>query len=88
MHCDTWLAMCHPHGSPCVIHMACHVLPDTVVLKYVKFGLSRNPTKFDWVARFRKTIPKVGTSGTCRRLETNLMVEMSFDTGKKLKYFI
>ena len=30
----------------------------------------------------------VGTSGTCRRLETNLMVEMSFDIGKKLKYFI
>ena len=23
----TWLAMCHPHGSPCVTHMARHVSP-------------------------------------------------------------
>ena len=22
MHCDTWLAMCHPHGSPCVTRHA------------------------------------------------------------------
>ena len=21
MHCDTWLAMCHSHGLPCVTHM-------------------------------------------------------------------
>ena len=90
MHCDTWLAMCHPHGLPCVTHMACHVSrtwlsmchahglpcvthmvlhvsstwlsmcrPILIVSKYVKFRLSRNSTKFDWVARFHETIPMV-----------------------------
>ena len=60
MHCDTWLAICHPHGSPCVvINMARHVSLDTVASKYLKFRLSWNSTKFDWVARFRKTIPTV-----------------------------
>ena len=29
----------------------------------------------------------VRTSGTCRRLETNLTVEMSFDTGKEVEIF-
>ena len=29
----------------------------------------------------------VRTSGTCRRLETDLMVEMSFDTGKEVEIF-
>ena len=31
--------------------------------------------------------PMVQTSGTCRRLETNLTMEMSFDTGKEVKIF-
>ena len=31
--------------------------------------------------------PLVPTSGTCRRLETNLIVEMSFDTGKEVEIF-
>ena len=46
MHCDTdtWLAMC---------------CPTLVASKYVKFRLSRNSTKFDWVARFLETIPMV-----------------------------
>ena len=91
MHCDTWLAMCHSHGSPCVTHMACHVShmhafamhcdtwlamchhmvrhvsstglvmcrPTHVSSKYMKFRLSRNSTKFDWVANFHETIPTV-----------------------------
>ena len=29
----------------------------------------------------------VRTSRTCRRLETNLIVEMSFDTGKEVEIF-
>ena len=29
----------------------------------------------------------VRTSGACRRLETNLTVEMSFDTGKEVEIF-
>ena len=63
----TWFAMCHPHGSPCVIHMVRHVSstwlamcrPVRVSSKYVKFRLSRNSTKFDWVANFHETIPMV-----------------------------
>ena len=31
--------------------------------------------------------PMVRTSGTCRRLETNLTMEMSFDTGKEVEIF-
>ena len=31
--------------------------------------------------------PMVRTGGTCRRLETNLTVEMSFDTGNKVEIF-
>ena len=61
----TWLAMCHSHGSPYVTHMARHVSPTWLAMcsstpifsKYVKFRLSWNSTKFDWVARFRETIP-------------------------------
>ena len=56
MHCDTWLAMCH--------HMVGHVSstwlamcrPTRIYSKYVKFRLSRNSTKFDWVANFHETI--------------------------------
>ena len=59
MHCDTWLAMCH--------HMVGHVSstwlvmcrPTRVSSKYVKFRLSQNSTKFDWVANFHETIPTV-----------------------------
>ena len=54
------------HGLPCVTHMVFHVSPTWLVMcrptptsKYVKFRLPRNPTKFDWVARFRETIPTV-----------------------------
>ena len=62
------------HGLPCVTHMACHLSQHgspfvttwfamcrltPVASKYVKFRLSQNSTKFDWVARFRKTIPTV-----------------------------
>ena len=55
------------HGLPCVTHMVCHVSPTwlamclstPVVSKYVKFRMSRNPTKFDWVARFHEIIPTV-----------------------------
>ena len=59
---------CHvAHGLPCVTHMVFHVSPTWPVMchqtpvasKYVKFCLSRNPTKFNWVARFHKTIPTV-----------------------------
>ena len=31
--------------------------------------------------------PMVRTGGTCRRLETNLTVEMSFDTGNEVEIF-
>ena len=31
--------------------------------------------------------PMVRTGGTCRRLETNLTVEMSFDTANKVEIF-
>ena len=31
--------------------------------------------------------PMVRTGGTCRRLETNLTVEMSFDTSKEVEIF-
>ena len=31
--------------------------------------------------------PMVRTGGTCRRLETNLTMEMSFDTGKEVEIF-
>ena len=31
--------------------------------------------------------PMVRTSGTCRRLETNLTAEMSFDTSKEVEIF-
>ena len=44
LHCDIWLAMCHP---------------TRVSSKYVKFRLSHNSMKFDWVARFHETIPTV-----------------------------
>ena len=45
MHVDTWHAMCHSHGSPCVTHMVRHVSstwlamcrPTPVASKYVKF---------------------------------------------------
>ena len=55
------------HGFPCVTHMVRHVSstwlamcrPTPVASKYVKFRLSRNPTKFDWVARFCEMIPTV-----------------------------
>ena len=52
-HLDTWLAMCL--RRTCIA--MCHSTSD--VSKNVKFLLSWNPTKFDWVARFRKTIPTV-----------------------------
>ena len=63
-----------PHGSPCVTtwlamchHMVLHVSytwlamcrPTRVSSKYVKFRLSRNSTKFDWVANFHETIPRM-----------------------------
>ena len=32
-------------------------------------------------------LPMVRTSGKCRRLETNLIVEMSFYTGKEVEIF-
>ena len=35
----------------------CHPKPDAS--KKVKFSLSRNSTKFDWVIRFREMIPTV-----------------------------
>ena len=40
--------MWHPHD-----HVMCHLTPDA--LKKEKFRLSRNPTKFDGVTRFRET---------------------------------
>ena len=55
------------HGLPYVTHMVRHVSstwlaichPTPVTSKYVKFRLSRNPMKFNKVARFRETIPTV-----------------------------
>ena len=55
------------HGLPCVTRMVFHVSPTWLAMcrltlvtsKYVKFRLSWNPTKFDWVAIFRETIPTV-----------------------------
>ena len=63
--CVTWI---HVVGGPC--HTTClshHVYFSQVIIrhstpdasKYVKFGLSRNSTKFDVVARFRERIPTV-----------------------------
>ena len=33
MHVETWHAMRHPHGSPCVLYMARHVSPNTRCLE-------------------------------------------------------
>ena len=38
---------------PCVTCFKCH--PTFVASKNVKFQLSRNSTKFDWVSRFHET---------------------------------
>ena len=51
-----WFHVAPTHG---VIwhHAKCHTTPHTS--KNVKFRLSRNPTKFDIVVKFRETIPTV-----------------------------
>ena len=65
--CNTWpnlshlfqvhhmdLSMCHSLGVPCDIHMIMPcVTRHPVPRKNIKFQLSRNPTKFNWVIRFR-----------------------------------
>ena len=46
------------HSHKCTTcHVMCHPIPDAS--KNVKFWLSRNPTKFDRVTRFRETNSKV-----------------------------
>ena len=63
-----WLLPHHPCGDPLLCHVAqahgamwhhAKYHPTPCVSKSVKFQLSWNPTKFDRVARFRKTIPTV-----------------------------
>ena len=51
------LVMCLVYKKSCCSHMiiSCDAL-TLRVLKYVKFRLSRNSIKFDWIARFHKTI--------------------------------
>ena len=49
---DTCFNMSHSHKCT-TCHAMCHPTPD--VSKNVKFRLSRNPTKFDWLTRFRET---------------------------------
>ena len=49
---DTWLNVNHLHKCN-IGHVMCHPIPNTS--KNLKFRLSRNPTKFDEVTRFRET---------------------------------
>ena len=52
--------MCPSPKVPCGIlmwhHSMCHSIPGAS--KNVKFRLSRNPTKFDWVTRFMRGIQR------------------------------
>ena len=67
--CIKWQFSHHMDLMPCAplsFHVAttwsCYVAPLLVspdTLKNVKFRLSRNSTKFNWVTRFRETIPMV-----------------------------
>ena len=54
-------AMCLSPKVSCGIHMWHYSLwhPTPSALKNVKFRLSQNIMKFDWVTRFRETIPTV-----------------------------
>ena len=54
----TWLSMCHHmvgHVSSTWLAMCCST---RVFSKYLKFRLSRNSTKFDWLANFHETIQR------------------------------
>ena len=55
---DTWLPMCQvsspqvPHGK--YFHAKCRHMIRPFASKYVKFRLSQNSMKFDYVPRFRE----------------------------------
>ena len=59
---DTWLNMSHSHKYT-TCHAMCYPTPDA--LKNVKFRLSQNSKKFEWVTRFcemNSTVKSVSSS--------------------------
>ena len=56
MQVDTWFAMCHTHGLPCVTHMAYHVSSDTRCFQIREISPVSESNEED---RFHETIPTV-----------------------------